>query len=118
MPQATYTGEQGAPTVIACGNCFFCQQNLWSLCDNSNPNAWMAEAAYRSSLRPSSATPNTCACRLPLLGWSRLQTVCAMNKVLFISDAFPTGYMGADNCSIQPDQTVQFGELVPWACSR
>lgn len=31
------------PFTIACGNCYFCKQELWSLCDNSNPNAWMAE---------------------------------------------------------------------------
>src|SRR3954452_14205202 len=31
------------PFTIACGHCFFCQRELWSLCDNSNPNAWMLE---------------------------------------------------------------------------
>src|SRR5687767_9051904 len=31
------------PFTIACGNCFFCQRDLWSLCDHSNPKAWMAE---------------------------------------------------------------------------
>src|SRR3989442_15101567 len=31
------------PFTIACGNCFFCKRQLWSCCDNSNPNAWMAE---------------------------------------------------------------------------
>ncbi|MBD0363783.1 MAG: alcohol dehydrogenase catalytic domain-containing protein, partial [Coleofasciculus sp. C3-bin4] len=34
------------PFTICCGNCFFCQKQLWSLCDNSNPNAWMAEKVY------------------------------------------------------------------------
>src|SRR5204862_5825868 len=34
------------PFTIACGKCFFCQSQLWSLCDNSNPNAWMAEKLY------------------------------------------------------------------------
>ena len=34
------------PFTIACGQCFFCQKELWSLCDNSNPNAWMAEKLY------------------------------------------------------------------------
>jgi threonine dehydrogenase-like Zn-dependent dehydrogenase len=34
------------PFAIACGRCFFCSRNLWSLCDNSNPNARMAEAVY------------------------------------------------------------------------
>src|SRR5215207_8342156 len=34
------------PFAIACGKCWFCEQELFSLCDNSNPNAWMAEKAY------------------------------------------------------------------------
>ena len=34
------------PFAIACGQCFFCSRELWSLCDNSNPNAGMAEALY------------------------------------------------------------------------
>src|SRR5690606_25687854 len=34
------------PFTISCGGCYFCGKDLWSLCDNSNPNAWMAEAAY------------------------------------------------------------------------
>lgn len=34
------------PFTISCGNCFFCKKQLWSLCDNSNPNAWMAETMY------------------------------------------------------------------------
>src|SRR5574342_998182 len=34
------------PFTIACGRCFFCERDLWSLCDNSNPNAWMAEKLY------------------------------------------------------------------------
>ena len=34
------------PFTIACGRCFFCREQLWSLCDNSNPNAWMAEKLY------------------------------------------------------------------------
>ena len=34
------------PFTIACGRCYYCEQELWSLCDNSNPNAWMAEKLY------------------------------------------------------------------------
>src|SRR4051812_33198470 len=34
------------PFPISCGNCFFCRRQLWSLCDNSNPSAWMAEKLY------------------------------------------------------------------------
>ena len=37
------------PFPIACGNCFFCQHDLWALCDNSNPNASIAEAMYGHS---------------------------------------------------------------------
>src|SRR4029453_6742457 len=35
-------GEPGVvPFTIACRRCYFCKEQLWSLCDNSNPNAWM-----------------------------------------------------------------------------
>lgn len=34
------------PFTISCGRCFYCKKGLWSLCDNSNPNAWIAEGAY------------------------------------------------------------------------
>src|SRR5438034_6637022 len=34
------------PFTIACGDCFFCERTLWSLCDNSNPNAALAEKLY------------------------------------------------------------------------
>ncbi len=34
------------PFAIGCGDCFFCQRQMWSLCDNSNPNAWMSEGLY------------------------------------------------------------------------
>ena len=45
------------PFTIACGNCFFCKRELWSRCDNSNPNAWMAEKLYGySRARACSAT--------------------------------------------------------------
>src|ERR1041384_8337964 len=37
------------PFTIACGNCFFCSRQLWSLCDNSNPNAAIAEKLYDQS---------------------------------------------------------------------
>ena len=34
------------PFAIACGSCFYCQHEMWSLCDNSNPNAGMLEKVY------------------------------------------------------------------------
>src|SRR3954470_21282964 len=32
------------PFPIACGGCFFCHRKMYSLCENSNPNAEIAEA--------------------------------------------------------------------------
>jgi threonine dehydrogenase-like Zn-dependent dehydrogenase len=37
------------PFAIACGQCFYCRRQLWSLCDNTNPNAWAAEKVYQDS---------------------------------------------------------------------
>ena len=37
------------PFPIACGNCFFCKGEMFSLCENSNPNAWMAEKMFGHS---------------------------------------------------------------------
>jgi len=34
------------PFPISCGRCYYCRHDLWSLCDNSNPNAWLAEKLY------------------------------------------------------------------------
>src|SRR5437763_4166271 len=37
------------PFPIACGNCLLCKEQLYSLCENSNPNAWMAERMWGHS---------------------------------------------------------------------
>src|SRR5881227_2080745 len=37
------------PFPIACGSCYFCERSLFSLCENSNPNAWMAEKLWGHS---------------------------------------------------------------------
>jgi threonine dehydrogenase-like Zn-dependent dehydrogenase len=44
------------PFTIACGNCFFCKSKLWSCCDNSNPNAWMARSSSATRRLACSAT--------------------------------------------------------------
>jgi threonine dehydrogenase-like Zn-dependent dehydrogenase len=41
------------PFTIACGRCYFCKEQLWSLCDNSNPNAWLVERIERGEIDPS-----------------------------------------------------------------
>jgi threonine dehydrogenase-like Zn-dependent dehydrogenase len=110
------------PFTIACGHCFFCQRELWSLCDNSNPNAWMAEKLYGAS--PSGlfgyshmlggyAGGQAEYARVPFanVGPLKIPDSLSDEQVLFLSDIFPTGYMAADNCHIQP------GDLVAvWGC--
>ena len=39
------------------------------------------------------------------------RSACADEQVLFLSDIFPTGYMAAENCNIQPGDTVAV-----WGC--
>ncbi len=106
-----------APFTIACGNCFFCERDLWSLCDNSNPNAWMAEELYGAS--PSGlfgyshmlggyAGGQAEYARVPFadVGPIKIPEGMADEQVLFLSDIFPTGYMAAENCDIKPGDTV------------
>jgi threonine dehydrogenase-like Zn-dependent dehydrogenase len=110
------------PFTIACGHCFFCQRELWSLCDNSNPNAWMAETAYGDS--PSGlfgyshmlggyAGGQAEYVRVPFadVGPIKIPPHLRDEQTLFLSDIFPTGYMAAENCHIQPGDTVAV-----WGC--
>jgi threonine dehydrogenase-like Zn-dependent dehydrogenase len=110
------------PFAIACGNCFFCQRTLWSLCDNSNPNAWMAEKLYGSSgsglfgyshLFGGYAGGQAEYVRVPFADVGPLKVPHGLpdEKVLFLSDIFPTGYMAAENCLIEPGDTVAV-----WGC--
>src|SRR3982751_1510292 len=53
MGEVVETGSKGdrvvVPFTICCGNCFFCKSDLWSLCDNSNPNAPILDKLYGGS---------------------------------------------------------------------
>jgi threonine dehydrogenase-like Zn-dependent dehydrogenase len=110
------------PFVIACGHCFFCDEGLSSLCDNSNPNAEMAEKLYGSS--PAGlfgyshlfgGYPGGQAeyARVPFadVGHIKIPESLSDEQVLFLSDIFPTGYMAAENCQLRPGQTVAI-----WGC--
>jgi threonine dehydrogenase-like Zn-dependent dehydrogenase len=110
------------PFTIACGRCFFCKEQLWSLCDNSNPNAWMAEKLYGYS--PSGLFGYSHMyggydggqaeyVRVPFadVGPLRVPDSLRDEQVLFLSDIFPTGYMAAENCQIRPGDTVAV-----WGC--
>src|SRR6185295_5055705 len=98
------------PFTIACGKCFFCKSQLWSLCDNTNPNAWMAEQmmGYTPSglfgythMMGGYAGGQSQYVRVPCadIGPLKLPAGIPDEKVVFLSDIFPTGYMGALNCN-------------------
>jgi threonine dehydrogenase-like Zn-dependent dehydrogenase len=110
------------PFTIACGACFYCKRELWSLCDNSNPNASAAEALYGASpsglfgythLFGGYAGGQAEYVRVPFadVGAYRVPEDLADEQVLFLTDIFPTGYMAAENCAIQPGDVVAV-----WGC--
>jgi threonine dehydrogenase-like Zn-dependent dehydrogenase len=110
------------PFTIACGHCYFCHKQLWSLCDNSNPNAGVAEklAGYSGSglfgySHIYGGYPGGQAqyARVPFsdIGPIKVPESLSDEQVLFLSDIFPTGYMAAENCDIQPGDTVAV-----WGC--
>src|SRR3954466_2253184 len=110
------------PFTIACGSCFFCEKQLWSLCDNSNPNAWMAEKLYGyttsglfgySHLTGGYAGGQAEYARVPFadVGPLKIPNGLPDEQVLFLSDIFPTGYMAAENCDIQPGDVIAV-----WGC--
>jgi threonine dehydrogenase-like Zn-dependent dehydrogenase len=110
------------PFAIACGRCFFCQRELWSLCDNSNPNASMVEKLYGysgaglfgySHLYGGYAGGQAEYVRVPFADVGALKVPEGIDdeQALFLSDIFPTGYMAAENC------TIQSGDVVAvWGC--
>ena len=110
------------PFTIACGNCFFCQRHEHSLCENSNPNAWMAEKMWGHSpagvfgyshLTGGYAGGQAQYARVPYAdaGPLRIEDGLDDEKVLFLSDVLPTGYMAAENCNIRHGDVVAV-----WGC--
>jgi threonine dehydrogenase-like Zn-dependent dehydrogenase len=105
------------PFTIACGNCLFCKKKMWAACDNSNPNAHLMEAAYGysgsglfgySHMMGGYAGGQAQYVRVPFanLGPLKIESDLPDEKVLFLSDIFPTGYMAAENAQIQEGDTV------------
>ncbi len=110
------------PFTIACGSCAFCSKNLWSLCDNSNPNAHIAEEMYGysgsalygySHMYGGYAGGQSQYVRVPFadVGPLVIESALPDEKVLFLSDIYPTGYQGAANAHIEPGDTVAV-----WGC--
>lgn len=105
------------PFPIACGKCWFCTKSLTSMCDNSNPNAALADAAYGfggsgifgySHLYGGYAGGQAQYVRVPYADFGALKIPESLEdeKVLFLSDIFPTGYMAAENCNIHGGDIV------------
>jgi threonine dehydrogenase-like Zn-dependent dehydrogenase len=110
------------PFPISCGNCFFCQKGLFSLCENSNPNAPEAELMWGHSpagiygyshLTGGYAGGQAQYARVPFADVDHIKVPEGLTdeQVLFLSDVFPTGYMAAENCDIEPGDTVAV-----WGC--
>src|SRR3954449_6194363 len=105
------------PFTIACGRCFFCERELWSACDNSNPNAWMLDEAYGysgsglfgySHMMGGYAGGQAEYVRVPFadVGPMKVPEGLTDEQALFLSDIFPTGYMGAEMCDIKPGDVI------------
>jgi threonine dehydrogenase-like Zn-dependent dehydrogenase len=110
------------PFPIACGGCFFCERQMFSLCENSNPNAPLAEKMWGHSpagifgyshMLGGYAGGQAEYVRVPFadVGPLRVPATLTDEQVLFLSDILPTGYMAAENCGINPGDTIAV-----WGC--
>lgn len=110
------------PFPISCGECFFCKKGLFSLCDVSNPNKKIASklmgfspAGIYGYTHMLGGFPGGQAeyVRVPFadVGPIKIPEQLTDEEVLFLSDVFPTGYMAAENCGIEPGDVVAV-----WGC--
>jgi threonine dehydrogenase-like Zn-dependent dehydrogenase len=110
------------PFTIACGQCFFCRRELFSLCDNTNPNAVAAEKLWGQSpsgifgyshLTGGYAGGQAEYVRVPFadVGPLKVPDSLSDDQVLFLSDILPTGYQAAEQSNIRPGDTVAV-----WGC--
>jgi threonine dehydrogenase-like Zn-dependent dehydrogenase len=105
------------PFPIACGVCAMCIRELYALCENSNPNAWMAEKLWGHSpaglfgyshMLGGYAGGQAEYARVPFADVGPIKVPAGLRdeQVLFLSDIFPTGYMGAELCDIKPGDVI------------
>ncbi len=110
------------PFPIACGSCSMCQAQIYSCCENSNPNAAIAEKLLGHSpagifgyshMLGGYAGGQAEYARVPFADVGPIKVPSRMTdeQVLFLSDILPTGYMGAEMCDIRPGQVVAV-----WGC--
>ena len=105
------------PFPIACGACNQCARGYFSTCENSNPNAAMAEEMWGfpsagifgySHLTGGYAGGQAEYARVPFadVGTIKIESDLTDEQVLFLSDILPTGFMGAELCDIEPHDVV------------
>jgi threonine dehydrogenase-like Zn-dependent dehydrogenase len=105
------------PFAIACGDCWACRHELYSVCENSNPNAGLAEKFFGhptagiygySHITGGYAGGQAEYARVPYadVGPIKIEDDLADEQVLFLSDIFPTGYFGADLCDIEGGEVI------------
>ena len=110
------------PFNIACGQCFFCQKQLYSCCETTNPDhekaAKMMGHAPGGLFGYSHLTGGYPGGQAEFLrvphadfGPIKIESDLPDEKVLFLSDIFPTGWMAAENADIEPGDTVAI-----WGC--
>jgi threonine dehydrogenase-like Zn-dependent dehydrogenase len=105
------------PFTISCGNCWACRHELYSVCENSNPNWGLAEKFFGhgtaglfgySRLTGGYAGGQAEYARVPYadVGPIKIEDDLPDEQVLFLSDIFPTGYFGADLCDIRGGEVI------------
>lgn len=105
------------PFDIGCGKCHHCKEEEYAACDNSNPNAILGDKLYGqmgsaafgySHMYGGYAGGQAEYIRVPYADTNSLIVPPGIDdeRVLFLSDIFPTGYMAAENCNIKPGDTV------------
>jgi threonine dehydrogenase-like Zn-dependent dehydrogenase len=110
------------PFTISCGECFFCQRSFFSACERTNPDRQKAEKLWGHSpaglfgythLLGGYSGGQAEYLRVPYADVGPIKVPAGLTdeQVLFLSDIFPTGYMAADFCSIQPQDTIAI-----WGC--
>ncbi len=110
------------PFTITCGKCYYCQHDMWSLCDNTNVDSWAMEEMYGysaaglygySHLYGGYAGGQAEYARVPFADVAPLKIPGELTdeQVIFLTDILPTGYQAAYNCAIKPGDTVAV-----WGC--
>ena len=110
------------PFNISCGGCFFCKRQMYSLCDNTNTKPAIGETMFGQSTAAlfgySHLTGGYAGGQAEYLRVPIADVNCQVmpedlpdHQIVFLSDIFPTGYMAAEQCNIQPDDTVAI-----WGC--